>query len=74
MRNFWLNKIDKALRALGYPLDVLETFTEKEKEALLVDEYLYLLKEDREDCLSMTPEEMAEYLINYVRQAAIGGF
>jgi len=67
MRNFWLNKIDKALLWLGYGMDVINSFDDKEKEALIIDEYLFRLKEDTEDVAPLSLEEMAEYLINYQR-------
>jgi len=62
MWNFWLNKIDRALRALGYLPDIIKHFTEMEKEALIIDEYLYLLSEDTDDCV-LSLEEMAEYIV-----------
>jgi hypothetical protein len=64
MRNFWLNKVDKALRALGYIPEILDWFSEKEKEALIIDEYLYLLQEDREDCAPLSLDEMADYIVS----------
>lgn len=67
MRNFWLNKVDKALLYLGYNLNVINMFDDKEKEALIIDEYLFRLKEDTEDVAPLTLEEMAEYIIDYQR-------
>lgn len=67
MKNFWLNKIDKALLYLGYDFDIINMFNDKEKEALLIDEYLFRLREDTEDVAPLSLEEMAEFIINYQR-------
>jgi hypothetical protein len=68
MRNFWLNKVDKALLYLGYNLNVINMFDDKEKEALIIDEYLFRLKEDTEDIAPLSLEEMADYIIDYQRR------
>ncbi len=67
MRNFWLSKIDRALTYIGYDADVIAFFTEKEKERLVIDEYLYRLGEDIEDCL-LSVDDMADYVIDYYRR------
>lgn len=67
MKNFWLNKIDKALLYLGYDFDIINMFDDKEKEALLIDEYLFRLREDTEDVV-LSLEEMAEFIIDYQRR------
>jgi hypothetical protein len=67
MRNVWLNKIDKALLYLGYSFNMINAFDDKEKEALIIDEYLFRLKEDTEDILPFSVEEMADYIIEYQR-------
>lgn len=67
MRNVWLNKIDKALLYLGYNFNMINAFDDKEKEALIIDEYLFRLKEDTEDILPFSVEEMADYIIDYQR-------
>lgn len=67
MRNVWLNKIDKALLYLGYSFNMINAFDDKEKEALIIDEYLFRLKEDTEDILPFSVEEMADYIIDYQR-------
>jgi hypothetical protein len=67
MENFWLNKIDKALRALGYLPDIIAMFDKPEKEALLIDEYLFILQQDREDCLPLSLDDMADFIIDYKR-------
>jgi hypothetical protein len=68
MRNVWLNNIDRALLYLGYSINVIEMFDDKEKEALIIDEYLYRLKEDTEDVAPFSVEEMADYIIDYQRR------
>jgi hypothetical protein len=68
MRNFWLNKIDKALIYLGYSFNIINHFDDKEKEALIIDEYLFRLKEDTEDVAPLSIEEMADYIIDYQRR------
>jgi len=67
MKNFWLNIIDRALRCLGY--DSINSLTENEKEAILIEEYLFILREDDEDCMPLSLEEMAEYIVDYKRGA-----
>ncbi len=67
MRNFWLNKVDKALMWLGYGVNIINTFDEKEKEALIIDEYLFRLEEDTEDIIPLSLEDMADYIINHQR-------
>jgi hypothetical protein len=67
MKNVWLNKIDKALLYLGYNLSVINLFDDKEKEALIIDEYLYRLKDDTEDVAPLSLEEMADYIIAFQR-------
>lgn len=68
MKNLWLSKIDKALVYLGYKLGIINLLDEKQKEALIIDEYLFRLKEDTEDIAPLSLEEMAEYLIDYQRR------
>lgn len=68
MRNVWLNKIDRALLYLGYSFNMINRFDEKEKEALIIDEYLFRLTEDTEDVAPLSLEEMAEYLIDFQRR------
>ena len=68
MRNFWLNTIDRALLWLGYSIHMINLFGEKEKEALIIDEYLYRLKEDIEDVAPLSLEEMADYIIAFQRR------
>lgn len=67
MRNVWLNKIDKALLYLGYSVGIIDAFDDKEKEALIIDEYLFRMKEDTEDVAPLSLEEMADYIIDYQR-------
>jgi uncharacterized protein with PIN domain len=64
MKNFWLSKIDKALRLLGFDQGLLDWFNDKEKEALIINEYLALLSEDRNDCAAMSIEDMAAFIID----------
>lgn len=63
MRNFWLNKVERALRHLGYIPEILKWFTEAEKEALIIDEYLHMLRDDAEDCTPLGLDDMADYII-----------
>ena len=65
MRNVWLNKIDKALLYLGYNLDIINIFTDHEKEALIIDEYLFRLTENTDDVMPLSVEEMADYIIDF---------
>ena len=65
MRNVWLNRIDRALVWLGYSVHMINMFDDKEKEALIIDEYLYRLKEDTEDVAPLSLEEMADYIIAF---------
>jgi len=67
MRNVWLNKVDKALLYLGYSFNMINHFDEQEKEALIIDEYLFRLKEDTEDIMPLSIDDMADYIINYQR-------
>lgn len=46
---------------------MINAFDDKEKEALIIDEYLFRLKEDTEDILPFSVEEMADYIIDYQR-------
>jgi len=68
MRNVWLNRIDRALVWLGYSVHMINMFDDKEKEALIIDEYLYRLKEDTEDVAPLSLEEMADYIIAFQRR------
>lgn len=68
MRNFWLNKVDRALVWLGYGVDFINAIDDKEKEALIIDEYLYRLKDDTEDIAPLSLEEMADYIIAFQRR------
>jgi hypothetical protein len=67
MRNVWLNKIDRALLWLGYNMTIIDYMDEKQKEALIIDEYLYRLREDAEDIAPLSLEEMADYLVKFQR-------
>jgi hypothetical protein len=40
-----------------------------EKEAIVIEEYLFILREDDEDCGTLSLEEMAEYIVDYKRGA-----
>jgi uncharacterized protein with PIN domain len=64
MKNFWISKIDKALRLLGFDQELLDWLNDKEKEALVINEYLALLTGDRNDCAAMSLEEMAAFIID----------
>lgn len=68
MKNVWLNKIDRALLWLGYSIHMINLFDDKEKEALIIDEYLYRLKDDTEDVAPLSLEEMADYIIAFQRR------
>lgn len=63
MINFWLNKVDKALRVLGYDISLINYFSAKEKEMIIINEYLCLLKERIDDIGPLSLEEMAEYIL-----------
>ena len=52
---------------MGYSFNMINRFDEKEKEALIIDEYLFRLTEDTEDVAPLSLEEMAEYLIDFQR-------
>lgn len=67
MKNCWLNKIDKALRCLGYDTEIMRWFTDNEKESIIIDEYLFYLRENADDCASLSVEEMAEFIIDHKR-------
>lgn len=69
MKNFWLNIIDRALRCLGYMPDTINSLMPDEKEAVIIEEYLFILREDNEDCSPLSLEEMAEYIVDYKRGA-----
>jgi hypothetical protein len=64
MRNVWLNEIDKALLYLGYNINSIDMFSDSEKEALIIDEYLFRLSEKTDDVMPLSLEEMAEYIID----------
>jgi hypothetical protein len=68
MKNFWVNTIDRALRRLGYMPDTINGLLDKEKEAVIIEQYLYILREDNEDCMPLSLEEMAEYVVDYFRK------
>lgn len=65
MKNYWLNKIDRALISLGYLPQVVSMFSDEEKEKAIIREYLYILQNGREDCLPFSLEEMADFIIHY---------
>lgn len=65
MKNVWLNSIDKALLYLGYDIHIVEMFTEHEKEALIINEYLFVLSENTDDVMPLSIEEMADYIIDF---------
>ncbi len=67
MKIFWLNKVDKALRYLDYDENIIQMFSESEKEDLIRDEYLFLLRENADDFIQFSVEEMAEFIIHYKR-------
>lgn len=67
MKNVWLNKVDRALLWLGYPMETINFLDEQQKEGIIIDEYLFRLNEDREDIAPLTLEEMAEFLTTYQR-------
>lgn len=67
MRNVWLSSVDRALIYLGYSMNMINHFDELEKEALIIDEYLFRLREDTEDVAPLSIEDMADYIISYQR-------
>lgn len=67
MRNVWINPIDRALLWLGYNINLINLFDDREKEALIIDEYLFRLREDTEDVAPLSLEDMADYIIQYQR-------
>lgn len=67
MRNVWLNPIDRALLWLGYNMHIISLFDDHEKEALIIDEYLFRLREDTDDVAPLSVEEMADYIIHFQR-------
>jgi len=60
MKNIWLNYIDRALIGLGYNVEQLDT---KTKEAVIIDEYLYRMKDDTEDIAPFCLDDMAKFLL-----------
>jgi len=48
-------------------MHIISLFDDHEKEALIIDEYLFRLKEDTEDVSPLSLEEMADYIINFQR-------
>lgn len=72
MRSFWLvSKIDKALKILGYDSSIIPYYTDKEKEGIIIDEYLNILTSHSEDCASFSLEEMAEFIISHRKSPVI---
>ena len=69
MKNFWLNTIDRALRCCGYAPNSINILRQDEKEAVIIEEYLFILRESDEDCMPLSLEEMAEYIVDYKRGA-----
>lgn len=67
MKSLWLNKVDKALRYLDYDENIIQMFSESEKEDLIRDEYLFLLRENAEDCI-FSVDDMAQVIIDYKRR------
>jgi hypothetical protein len=51
---------------MGYSADLIDYFTDVEKESFIRDEYLYHLNQDYEDCVIFV-EDMAEYIINHYK-------
>lgn len=47
----------------------INLFMDEEKEAIIIEEYLFILREDNEDCMPLSVEEMAEYIVDYKRSA-----
>lgn len=67
MKNFWLDVVTRALRCLGYMPDTINNLLDKEKEAAIIEEYLFILKEDNEDCMPLSLEEMAAFIVAHRR-------
>lgn len=67
MKNVWLDKVDRALLWLGYPMETINFLDEQQKEGIIIEEYLFRMNSDREDVAPMTLEEMAEFLTTYQR-------
>jgi hypothetical protein len=65
MKNYYLNKVDKALRYLDYDDTIIDMFSEDEKGTLIRDEYLFLMHGGKVDCFPMSIEDMAESIIDY---------
>lgn len=54
---------------LGYLPGSINSMQDGEKEAIVIEEYLFILREDDEDCRALSLEEMAEYIVDYKRGA-----
>lgn len=65
MRNFWTNKVDKALRKMGFDPRFIDQLTEEDKHHILLEKYLlYIANSSSDDCfIPDSVEELAEYII-----------
>lgn len=65
MKNFWTNKIDKALRKLGLDPRYIDQLSEDEKHHILLENYLLSITDSGYgDCfIPDSVEEIAEYII-----------
>lgn len=66
MKNVWINQIDRALLYLEYSFDIIDQLEDDEKEAIIIEEYLFILREGNEDCV-MSLEDMAQSIIDYYK-------
>lgn len=67
MDNFWINNSNKVLRHLGYDYNTIMNLSEKEKETIITEEYLYRIRMEAEDFMCFSVDEMAEFLVGYYR-------
>jgi hypothetical protein len=66
MKNFWTNKVDKALRKLGFDPRFIDQLTEEEKYQILLEDYLFYITNSStdSDCfIPGTTEELADSVL-----------